>query len=152
MKRNLYRVRYISYRQFGRNKLNKSYEVLAFLNESLYISLEMGNIRFKLSYQSSLSSIPTESCRKNPKKVNSYQRQPMAEWQLRDVTHFLLEATYDLGIRYENSDLTQLSNINGKKLMEMEPRDFEKFTPGEGRKVYDYVQRNKNEEIITNGE
>lgn len=85
------------------------------------------------------------------KKVDDYRGRPMNEWEFRDVAHFLIEATHDLGIRYEDADFSQLSKVNGQILIAMKPEDFEKFAPSDGQRIYNYVCRHRNHEVLTAG-
>ena len=72
----------------------------------------------------------------------------MVDWEARDVAMFLLEMTHDLGIKYENADLSQLSNVDGRKLLTMEPKHFDKVIPKEGQRVYDYIRHYINHEML----
>ncbi|KAF2366346.1 Ets domain [Trinorchestia longiramus] len=97
---------------------------------------------------------PTSSTSHNPSSANKsddYHGRPMAEWEFRHIAHFLIEATHDLGIQYEYTDFSQLSKVNGQKLIAMRPEHFEKFAPSQGQRIYDYVRRHKNHELLTNG-
>lgn len=69
----------------------------------------------------------------------------MVEWQNRDVMYFLLGATKRNVFLFENANLSKLSNVNGKKLIAMEPTHFEEFSPGDGQKIYEYVQQHYRE-------
>ncbi|KAA0198562.1 hypothetical protein HAZT_HAZT006146 [Hyalella azteca] len=105
-------------------------------------------------YKSSEASSSTSAAsfgNDSNKKSDDYRGKPMSEWEFRHVAHFLIEATHDLGIQYENTDLSQLSKVNGQKLLNMTPENFEKFAPTEGERIFDYVRRHRNHQLITEG-